>query len=285
MSRNIFFWRNAGVIALVHVFVLVGLARWSGSAKPPLRTEIAWMDASAMSAAASVPPQVSQVSLASEDGSQEDPPATEPTVPPMEDPLTMRTPPPGDEGEEPTPTPKPTATPAPKPTPKPSPKPTPQPTSKKAAVKSSPKPKTIAKKEPGPTKAWQTPVAREAANASETAVHNAADSSGNRASSGGGSAAEANWYGNMLHDRFFGEWIQPKSALATGSKMSTLVQLRIEKDGRVSDFSIVRSSGNVVVDESVTAAAKRVTQVDPPPLNLAASGHYDVRINFELSVE
>ncbi len=89
----------------------------------------------------------------------------------------------------------------------------------------------------------------------------------------------------MLHDRFFGEWVQPKTALASGANMSALVQLRIEKDGRVSDFTIVRSSGNVVVDESVAAVAARVTRVDPPPAALAIDGHYDVRVNFELNVE
>ncbi len=67
--------------------------------------------------------------------------------------------------------------------------------------------------------------------------------------------------------------------------MTVLVQLRIEKDGRVSDFRVVRSSGNVVVDESVVAVANRVTRVDPPPAGLSATGHYDVRINFELNVE
>ena len=89
----------------------------------------------------------------------------------------------------------------------------------------------------------------------------------------------------MLHDRFHGEWVQPRTAAATGARMSTLVQLRIEKDGRVSDFRIVASSGNVIVDESVTAVANRVTRVDPPPAALSASGHYDVRIRFELDVE
>jgi len=89
----------------------------------------------------------------------------------------------------------------------------------------------------------------------------------------------------MLHDRFFGEWVQPRTALASGANMSTLVQLRIEKDGRVSDFTIVRSSGNVVVDESVAAVAARVPRVDPPPAGQAVGGHYDVKINFELNVE
>ena len=64
--------------------------------------------------------------------------------------------------------------------------------------------------------------------------------------------------------------------------MSTLVKLRIEKDGRVSSFNIIRSSGNVVVDESVAAVAKRVTHVDPLPPGLGSS-FYEVNINFELT--
>ena len=89
----------------------------------------------------------------------------------------------------------------------------------------------------------------------------------------------------MLHDRFFSEWVQPTTIVATGAKMSALVRIRIEKDGRVSSFEIVRPSGNVVVDESVTAVAKRVIKVDPLPSGLGNGGHYDVKINFELNPE
>lgn len=88
----------------------------------------------------------------------------------------------------------------------------------------------------------------------------------------------------MLHDRFFGQWVQPTSLVPAGSRMSTLVKLRIERDGRVSGFTIIRSSGNVVVDESVAAIAKRITQVDPLPAGLGAS-FYEVNINFELKAE
>jgi TonB family protein len=88
----------------------------------------------------------------------------------------------------------------------------------------------------------------------------------------------------MLHDRFFGAWVQPTTVVTTGVKMSALVKLRIEKDGRVSSFAIARSSGNVVVDESVEAVAKRVTQVDALPPGLS-DGPYDVSINFELRSE
>jgi TonB family protein len=72
-------------------------------------------------------------------------------------------------------------------------------------------------------------------------------------------------------------------ATCCGAKISALVKIRIEKDGRVSKFEIVRPSGNVVVDESIAAVAKRVTQVDSLPNGLGNGEHYDVNINFELN--
>ena len=88
----------------------------------------------------------------------------------------------------------------------------------------------------------------------------------------------------MLHDRFFSEWDQPTTSVPAGAKLATVVSLRIEKDGRVSSFKIVRSSGNILIDESVSAAAARVSQVDPLPPGLTAVP-YEVRINFELNPE
>lgn len=67
--------------------------------------------------------------------------------------------------------------------------------------------------------------------------------------------------------------------------MSVQVKIRIEKDGRVSEFTVIRSSGNVVVDESVAGIRERVTHVDPLPNGLSTGGHYDVRITFDLNVE
>ena len=43
----------------------------------------------------------------------------------------------------------------------------------------------------------------------------------------------------------------------------------------------MNTSGNVVMDESVMAAARRVSQIDPLPPGLG-SGSYTVNINFEL---
>ena len=88
----------------------------------------------------------------------------------------------------------------------------------------------------------------------------------------------------MLHDRFYSAWDQPTSVVASGVKLSALVKLRIQKDGRVSDFTLIQPSGNVVVDESVASVAKRVMQVDPLPAGLGGD-YYDVDINFELDPE
>ena len=71
--------------------------------------------------------------------------------------------------------------------------------------------------------------------------------------------------------------------VASGAKLSALAKIRIEKDGCISDFKIVRSSGNVVVDESVEAVGKKVTRVDALPAGIGSGGHYDVNINFALN--
>jgi TonB family protein len=104
-------------------------------------------------------------------------------------------------------------------------------------------------------------------------------------SGGGNSASEFGWYGNMLHDRFYSAWIQPTTKVPSGEKIPTLVNVRIEKDGRVSKFEIARPSNNATVNESVAAVAKQVSQVDPPPTGLIKGDHYDVKINFELNTE
>jgi protein TonB len=111
-------------------------------------------------------------------------------------------------------------------------------------------------------------------------------STGKAGSVGGGSSgSEFGWYGNMLHDRFYSAWIQPTMNVPSGAKISTLVTVRIEKDGRVSKFEIAKPSGNATVNESVAAVAKQISQVDPPPTGLIKGDHYDVKINFELNTE
>jgi TonB family protein len=154
-------------------------------------------------------------------------------------------------------------------------------------AKASPKPSAKAK--PSPAKSSEKLAKNEK---SLTAKSGTASQSGSTKTGstgkggsvgGGSSASEFGWYGHMLHDRFYSAWMQPTANVASSTKISTLVKVRIEKDGRVSKFEIIKPSENVIVDESVAAIGKRVSEVDPPPAGLAPGDHYDVKINFELS--
>jgi outer membrane biosynthesis protein TonB len=297
MSKDARFWRNVTLIALAHVAVILTLIRWSVEARNSSNTQtIVWISGAVDIAAAQI-----------ESGAS--PTAKIPTPAPDAKPLKT------DETEEkqplvtaakseielptptPTSTPKATAIPTPKPklTPKPSSKPTPKPTPKKNVLaKPSPKLKPTQgqpdqKKEKADADAEKKKVAKAGLTKKAPESHangGKGDSVGSSGHVGGGSdASEFGWYGNMLHDRFYSAWIQPTTNITSGTRISTLAKIRIERDGRVSNFEIIKPSENVVVNESVAAIAKRVTQVDPPPAGLGSGDHYDVKINFELNSE
>jgi len=300
MSKDSRFWRNVTLIALAHVALVAGLIRWSVEARSSSNAQsVVWLgDAGGASAATepttAEPPQPAKLSrspgprLPKSDESEKQ----EPLLTAAKSEIELPSPTP-----TPTSTPKPPATPAAKPraTPKPAPKPTPKPTPKKPVLaKVSPKAKSSPTK--SAEKAKQTDANAEkkkiAKAASAKNGSSSQDSTGKGSSAGKGghagggkSASEFGWYGNMLHDRFYSAWIQPTTTVASGTRISTLVRVRIEKDGRVSNFEIIKPSENIVVNESVAAIAKRVTQVDPPPAGLGNGDHYDVRINFELNTE
>jgi TonB family protein len=187
-------------------------------------------------------------------------------------------------------TPVPKATARPKGTPKSTPKPTPKPIPRKTLLAKATK--TSAHPKPSPPKATKDQTDASDEKKKSAKIKLSADNGAGKAGSmgkggghagGGMSASEFGWYGNMLHDRFNSAWIQPTTTVASGAKISTLVKVRIEKDGHVSKFEIIKPSENVVVNESVAAVAKRVTEVDPPPAGLGNGNHYDVKINFELN--
>src|SRR5437867_5407062 len=277
MAKSGRFWRNVVVIAVAHVALIAGLIRWSLAARASNPESIVWLGAAQDLAARqsesepSLPPKPEAPKPSNEDEEHEKKPAV----------LTAKS-----EIELPSPSPKPTptaastpkstATPAPKP--KATPRPIPKPTPKKALVaKASPKPSPKAK--PGSAKA------NEKSEKNEKSAQTRSGGLQSAVSGGGSSASEFGWYGHMLHDRFYSAWIQPTTSVPSGNKISTLVKVRIEKDGRVSKFEIIKPSENVVVNESVAAIAKRVTEVDAPPTGLIKGDHYDIKINFELNTE
>jgi TonB family protein len=294
MPRNARFWRNVVLIALAHVALIAGLIRWSVAARASSNPEsIVWLggagDLSTGETEKAESPSTKPPTPEPESSRSEKDETTEekPTV------TTAKS-----EIELPSPTPKPTATgtpapkrtPTPAPRPKETPKPIPKPSPRKTVVaKASPRPAT--KPKPSPAKANAksekknkiTLAKKDSAPQSAKAQGESADKTGN--AGGGSSASEFGWYGNMLHDRFYSAWIQPTTKVPSGEKISTLVNVRIEKDGRVSKFEISKPSNNATVNESVAAVAKQISQVDPPPTGLIKGDHYDVKINFELNTE
>ena len=286
------FWVNVVLIALAHIALIVGLIRWSVAAKPePNPESIVWLggvpDVSANESEKKEAPAPKQP-LGETEPSESEKNEIADEKPAL---TTAKS-----EIELPAATPRPTATatpakpsPTPASKPKATPKPIPKPTPKTVVAKASPKPAT--KPRPSPVKASAKPEKKEKIvlakkdSTRETGTGQSGSTGKAGSASGGTNASEFGWYGNMLHDRFYSAWIQPTTNVPSGAKISTLVNVRIEKDGRVSKFEIAKPSGNATVNESVAAVAKQISHVDPPPTDLIKGDHYDVKINFELNTE
>ena len=86
----------------------------------------------------------------------------------------------------------------------------------------------------------------------------------------------------MIHDRFHGIWLQPTSIVRSSADFVTRLKLRIGKDGTILSREIVNPSGNTVMDESVMAAAQKVSQIDALPAGLGNGEYFDVSIDFKL---
>jgi TonB family protein len=319
MPKNWRFWRNVVLIGAAHVILITGLVRWSGGLKKTNPQSIVWISGGGgvgagapakeipppKPATISTPPPAPEFEASNE--AQEDHPVLTsvksdiqlPAATPAPLPKSTSTP-------KPAPSPKVKAT--PKPAPKTKSKSTPKPSPKKTVVaKASPKPKPTPEEAEEKEEqkedvdlAAKKKLAKEALEKNAEAKSSpkplaaiAAQQAGAKGTSigdgghagGSGGQSQFGWYGSMLHDRFYSEWVQPTAIASSGEKFYVLVKLRIEKDGRVSNFEIIKPSGNAAVDESVAAVAKRVTQVDPLPAGLGNSNHYDVKINFELNSE
>jgi TonB family protein len=291
MPRDGRFWRNVAMITVAHVAIAIALVSWSRGARTPDSASVVWMSdtlGTAPPSKASIERTESPSSTAAprlnsslreeeEKSSNATPSRSEIQLPvPTASPTPiLRTPAPRPEGTPvPKATPRKTATPTPKPTPKKTakPKPTPAPT-----------PKSPAKASDQPKKTEENEKEKNSAKSNATPSGLGGGKSGVTGAGGGSTSSEFAWYGKMLYDRFYSSWVQPTTSVPAGAKMSALVRIRIEKDGRISKFNIVRPSGNVAVDESVSAVASRVTRVDPLPLGLVGGDYYEVKINFELN--
>jgi TonB family protein len=284
MPRDARFWRNVTIIAVAHVAVVIALVRWNREQGRPNLQSIVWLNsevAARTEAAVETAPPSEADTPRTKLEEPEDPPVPSSAKSDIE--LPIATPPPAP-SPVPTPLSKPSMTPIPKASVRPTAKPTPKPTPKKSTeTKATPKPSPKKSATPSEQKKPTDETKKESVKIAPASADGVdGQKSGSTDASGVARASEFSWYGKMLHDRFYSEWIQPKTSVAVGAKMSALVRIRIEKDGRISKFTIVRPSGNVVVDESVAAIAKKVTQVDPLPKGLGGA-FYEVNINFELN--
>jgi len=285
MPRDVRFWRNVVIVSVAHIAIIIGLVRWNRAAARVSLQSIVWMSAGITDVAVKTG-QEQMARMTEKRPENEKPPKTEELIEPSVTPV------PSDlQLPSRTPSPTPVMTPSPKPSITPTPPKvtakTPKP-SKKKPIAASATPKPASKKKATPAEEEKKDGEdREEATRIVPANANAGNSSesGSSGSQGTSRAPEFSWYGKMLHDRFYGEWVQPKTSTAMGAKISAVARIRIEKDGRISNFAIVKPSGNVVVDESVAAVGKRVTHVDPLPAGLASTAHYEVNINFELNPE
>jgi TonB family protein len=107
-------------------------------------------------------------------------------------------------------------------------------------------------------------------------------SGGGKGSGNGNSESVIALYNEQIHDKLHGQWDQPTVAGGTAEgTIVALLKIRVEKDGRISKFSLVTPSGVAPMDESVLAAAERVKQIEPLPTVLAKKGYYEVSIEFK----
>ena len=308
------FWRNVAIIGIAHLIAIAGIVRWNANAGDKEAQNIVWVNgdlADAGGSSAQPPHQHRTSTPPPNDPEDIAPPAEkpdedrlqlasgkseiqlpEPTPPPTPVPVATEKPTPKPAVKvPPKPSPRPPRKPRPRPTPTSTPKPTPKPKPKPRLVlaKASPQPSVIPQTEPEEDADTSHDKDETAANNDpETKTANGGANGDTSAGAGGSGSGKGNAspfasYGRMLHDRFYSEWDQPTSSVASTTKMSTMVRVRIEKNGRVSAFEVVRPSGNVLVDDSVAAIGKRVTHVDPLPAGLVKGKHYDVKINFELN--
>ncbi|MGI9113684.1 MAG: hypothetical protein DLM52_01675 [Chthoniobacterales bacterium] len=255
------FWRNVSLIALGHVCALIALLRWTGNTKAASAEEVTWLsevDASGAETPSSTPPAEETPEPIPKKNSEAE------TTPAATSDIVL-----------------PSASPTVSATPRPEPKKAPVRPSATSKKKAKPSATPAKKKTELGTKNKQEPAGKEGTKRSTPGSAKTSGVAGS--SSAKADAATASYYGNMLHDRFYRAWEQPQTVVASGAKFTAVARIRIAKDGRVTEFKIVQPSGNVLVDDSVVAAGRKVTQVDALPAGIGSGDNYEVNLSFALN--
>lgn len=91
--------------------------------------------------------------------------------------------------------------------------------------------------------------------------------------------AELGAYNNHVRDRLYAAWVQP-SGLQNLPGMTCDAKITVEPSGKISSYSVVRGSGNSLMDQSVRDALKSVPSLKPLPAGFKTA--QSITITFEL---
>jgi TonB family protein len=98
---------------------------------------------------------------------------------------------------------------------------------------------------------------------------------------GGVGQGSPNWrYFRHVHDVMYEAWGETGASL--DKKFVATVQLRVAKDGTITEVSLRIPSGNKTMDDSVLAAARKVPRLEPPPLSLVRGDVATITVDFQV---
>ena len=98
--------------------------------------------------------------------------------------------------------------------------------------------------------------------------------------------AELREYFRRLEEAVREAWVLPEPVAREAGRLIVELRIVIERDGRVSDTRIERSSGNSYFDESVRRAIRKASPLPVPPEQLrGGEDHYEVGFRFHGSGE
>lgn len=95
----------------------------------------------------------------------------------------------------------------------------------------------------------------------------------------GGSPSAMSWYYALVRATMYEAWEQPSGLSGTGLRAT--VSIRVQKDGNITKRTMIRPSGNSVIDQSVMRAVNGVSRIKALPPEAGSS--LDITIDFELT--
>ena len=98
---------------------------------------------------------------------------------------------------------------------------------------------------------------------------------------GGGIYDPLGWYYSQVRAVMYEAWQQP-SSLAGRKGLLSQILIRVQRDGRISRRSLIKSSGNALMDSSVLTAVESVQRLQELPAGFGSS-YKEITINFELT--